>query len=1109
MFSDYDENKHSSFYRYIDPYHLTSVASIDKTPRMKNRRFKDTHFQQFLIEKGITIEEEWGLTRPNVDAFYKNLAKFQKASPINYDREAFNFASFCMYQHFGRYLEGCGIESCQDSIARLDLTKSPGFPFTDKYKDKRALVENEDLELICQAQFDERLLNPGAIWISGTALKEEVRPIAKIIENKIRLFVPNAADFTVLTSMLCGKFNDALTDCHVVTASCVGINPFNRGWSSLRNKLSRYNNCFEGDFSDFDSSLSSALLFEVMKFRLHCYPDSERTHENILRMYTLYSNLVYSHLLLCDGTIVRKHQGNPSGSANTVVDNTLVNYMSLAYCWYRLAPEQLRSYKDFNTHVISALYGDDNTSSISDTAAEFFKPLHITRCMREIGLYIQFEHTDFVTLNEVSFLRSDFRTTMYGVHIYHIDCGKMKTTMAYSEYPVDPIMSLKRACGLRNVTWSDLETRLFFSSYIKWLTEKYDRVLLSDPDWIEAKSGILSDAELATLYLGLESKRQKDFLPNASSEVPITTSSPINIPSRVTEAFPELDFDLDPDSDRDVCAALDADPALDSLGLYRDSNGIVRIINDEVVVVPRQAKKKGKKQNKNKKKTTTVTTTVKRTPNTKGRAPRKPKPRNRNRGKREVHLQEKMGVERVFRREVAPAAIGAVVGGKKSRRYTTVRHTEAIGEVITSNSVGAFTVRSYRINPGIFQTFPWLFKVANAFDMYRFKKISLRYVNSVGSATDGTICMSYDPNVEDSAPTSIEMMMNMAEWRRSDFWHPMVFNFTSRSLFAKDLFVRQNGDLPVGADPKTYDTCMIYVASEAADTANKDMGTVYIDYVVEFVFPESTPNTTPLAPISWNGNLNGNASVHPFNVLSSLSGTQVRSPTDYNVYGSMITTSDGGDSITINAPGIYGMAYWSNGVALGGFTGFHEQNVSGYLLNKFSTTTNSLLSLTVITNNSPVVPPTFTLITPITGTLTTGGFLIWRLYWGFEEATFKKEYALFIKWKREQEKMEKWLNDDKNRIQLRTLSEIKEYTKELPNPTVDLNQIPPMDQETAHVQGILQGMPNKEDTAKILKGQISVVEKNSSFADEYSSSDEEIVVKKKKKKNVIADISTK
>ena len=64
-------------------------------------------------------------------------------------------------------------------------------------------------------------------------------------------------------------------------------------------------------------------LFEaICDFRIKCLRVRDRTPDNINRIRQYYRNIVNSVIITADGIIVQKHLGNPSGSVNTISDNT-------------------------------------------------------------------------------------------------------------------------------------------------------------------------------------------------------------------------------------------------------------------------------------------------------------------------------------------------------------------------------------------------------------------------------------------------------------------------------------------------------------------------------------------------------------------------------------------------------------------------------------------------------------------------------------------------------------------------------------------------------------------------------------------------------------------
>jgi len=497
---------------YVNPVYLPPVARFAKFTQFSNKRKKDASFGDFEVLNGEQSDGLWGLTKPNEHAYYKGLSKFCKAQVVDYDEEAWAFASQAVEDHFFKYLKESGIESVAESIARLDIKKSPGPPWNFNFKTKEKLITDELFLKMCHDGWDQ-LLEADRVWLTGTALKEEVRPQEKIDANKVRLFNPQAADLNVLTNRLCGKFNDKFTECNMKTFSCVGMTPFYGGWNRLYKKLTPKDKpfMFEGDYSDYDSSLGVYLMMMVCKFRFKCLPDNEKTYDNWCRLCNLYRNIIFSLMVLKDGVIVQKPGGNPSGSANTVVDNTIIGFFMLAYAWARLCPPALKTYNSFVQNVIAALYGDDNTGAVSHIARAFYTPSKLTAVMAEMGMTLNFEHDDFVTIHDVSFLQADFNQVLYGTVIYHVTPNKSYESIKWSEHPKDPAISLARACGMRLVTWSDADARAYYARYIDFLLKRYDTLLAGTKEWDDAKSSYKSDWAMMALFTGFESKDQKDI----------------------------------------------------------------------------------------------------------------------------------------------------------------------------------------------------------------------------------------------------------------------------------------------------------------------------------------------------------------------------------------------------------------------------------------------------------------------------------------------------------------------------------------------------------------------------------------------------------------------
>lgn len=111
-----------------------------------------------------------------------------------------------------------------------------------------------------------------------------------------------------------------------------------------------------------------------------------------------------------------------------------------------------------------------------------------------------------------------------------------------------------------------------------------------------------------------------------------------------------------------------------------------------------------------------------------------------------------------------------------------VRHREYIGDVLATT---AFTVQSFMINPGLFNTFPWLSQIAMGYEQYKPRGMIFEFLSTssdalLSSATStalGTVSMATQYDVSDPPFTDKRSMLNH-EWSNSrkpsmSFIHPI------------------------------------------------------------------------------------------------------------------------------------------------------------------------------------------------------------------------------------------------------------------------------------------------------------------------------------------------
>jgi hypothetical protein len=151
------------------------------------------------------------------------------------------------------------------------------------------------------------------------AIKDELRDRDRVCALKTRTFM-SAPIETILGNMrIVSAFNQRFIENCLKFPSTLGINKFSRGWDDLATYLGREDFVYmSGDGSRFDSSISIEHLSLNCYLRMSSLPDKYSNH-----IRNLYSETAFTPLVMSDGVVRLKTTGNPSGSINTSIDNSI------------------------------------------------------------------------------------------------------------------------------------------------------------------------------------------------------------------------------------------------------------------------------------------------------------------------------------------------------------------------------------------------------------------------------------------------------------------------------------------------------------------------------------------------------------------------------------------------------------------------------------------------------------------------------------------------------------------------------------------------------------------------------------------------------------------
>lgn len=491
--------------RYLSEDYFPIVCQINRNPRYVNKRIMDPQLKCFVDEVEYEIPPEWGLPTPNPNAAYKSLAKYGKdLLPMSEDMVvAMNMAWSFTARHFGIYMKESVVLDYEAAKSHLDMNTSSGAPFNQHYKLKKDLFEkDETIDEWLQSDWDLMGTDPNWTCLFTNSLKEELRTTEKMCENSIRTFLAGGVDAVVHGTRLFVDMNEKMYASHLKSSSAVGMSPYKGNWDQLFRKLKAFRKGYALDESQYDSSLRSYMMWGCAKLRYELLSEEFKTPENLLRIRTYYRNLVNTLVIGPDGVVVMKKTGNPSGSCNTITDNTLILYTLLAYAWIITSSSDLRSYESFELHTAKALVGDDNTWTVSDEAHVFYNAKSVIEQWRLIGVTTTTDSLEPRKPEDLDFLSA--RTVfLSGKAVPIYNRTKLMTSLLYAPREhLTPAITLERTAAMLSVGWTDLPFRRFCREVIDWLMEKYDEVLNDEPRWIMAKCQIQSDETYFRLFTG-------------------------------------------------------------------------------------------------------------------------------------------------------------------------------------------------------------------------------------------------------------------------------------------------------------------------------------------------------------------------------------------------------------------------------------------------------------------------------------------------------------------------------------------------------------------------------------------------------------------------------
>jgi hypothetical protein len=199
-----------------------------------------------------------------------------------------------------------------------------------------------------------------------------------------------------------------------------------------------------------------------------------------------------------------------------------------------------------------------------------------------------------------------------------------------------------------------------------------------------------------------------------------------------------------------------------------------------------------------------------------------------------------------------------------------VSHSETGVQVSCVNN-GAFSSWQMALTPINNTLFPYLNSFAQAHDLYRFNKLSVKYVPVLSKTSSGLTVMAFDYNAVDMPPQTLTTLLSNEGAVRGPLCEPLTCHFNPKNDRVKKYLC--NGaditsvinpfaqvDLPDRA-PATLNVGTIYGNTSAV------CGLLTVEYECEFFAPHANDDVIPMS--MWTDSYTGISTAGPFTITTN------------------------------------------------------------------------------------------------------------------------------------------------------------------------------------------------------------------------------------------------
>jgi len=265
-------------------------------------------------------------------------------------------------------------------------------------------------------------------FIYKAQLKDEPRPIEKVLTGSTRLFYMSNLENLLLSRMFLGPFYTLMVQHGDIFRTSVGINIHDEADALVRDMLEVGDNFIEFDYSGFDVSnvfdiaqcASSVVLGVLAEFGYNAY--------SLEVVRGLLSDTLFPIVEL-NKDLFTKPGMQMSGRYATAEDNSLRNLIMLIYAWENLYDDDFFECTRVNT------FGDDVVGSVDSDHLGFNNLYYQDFARVHYGMVVTpavkgNDMAAFMTVDEISYLKRNF-VLREGVYVAPIDVNTIYKMMEW------------------------------------------------------------------------------------------------------------------------------------------------------------------------------------------------------------------------------------------------------------------------------------------------------------------------------------------------------------------------------------------------------------------------------------------------------------------------------------------------------------------------------------------------------------------------------------------------------------------------------------------------------------------------------------------------------